>query len=337
MFSDEIAIDLGTANTLVHVAGRGIVIDEPSLVAVRIQGASREVLGVGAAARDILARAPEKLEGLRPLRDGVIADDAAAGEMLRQFLKRTKSMLGFRRPRVLICVPAAANPVDRRTIYRTVEQVGARKVLLVEEPVAAAVGAGLPIDAGGAIMVVDIGGGTTDIAVLSAGRLVQSRSLKCAGNAMDEAIVRSIRRAHRLVVSEANAEKMKIAAGSAETSTRRRAEIRIRGRAVDDGTERTVTLTPVDIAAALEGPIEEIADFIARALDDLPPAHTDGIRRRGISLSGGGGQLHGLDRELARRVGVPVALAPSPMHCVVMGSATILAKLDDMSHLLLEP
>lgn len=337
MFFDDIAIDLGTANTLVHVAGRGIVIEEPSLVAVRLHGATREVLGVGAAARDLLTRAPEKLDGIRPLKDGVIADFAAAEEMLRQFLKRTKTMLGFRRPRVLVCVPAGATPVDRRIVLDTVDQVGARKIYLVEEPVAAAVGARLPVEAGGAIMVVDIGGGTTDVAVLSQGQVVQSRSLKCAGNAMDEAIVRYVRREHRLVIGELNAERIKIAVGSAFKGSRRRAEVRLRGRDLDGGREKAIVLTADDIADALAGPVEMISDFVERALGELAPEHSASVARRGLYLSGGGGQLHGFDKELERRIGVQVSLTDEPMHSVINGSAAILSSLKTSRHLLIDP
>lgn len=337
MFSDDITIDLGTANTLVHVAGKGIVIDEPSLVAVRLHGAAREVLGVGAAARTLLIRSPDKLEGLRPLRDGVIADFAATEEMLRQFLKRTKSMLGFRRPRVLVCVPAGATPVERRAVYETVEQVGARKIYLVEEPVAAAIGAGLPIEMNAAFLVVDIGGGTTDIAVLANGAVMQSRSLKCAGNAMDEAIVRYVRREHRLIVGEANAEKIKIAAGTADTKGKRAAKIRLKGRDLDTGEEKTVALSARDVAVALAGPVEEIADFIERAIGDLPADLATDVTARGILLSGGGGQLHGLDRELERRLEIAVEVSPTPMHCVVKGAAAILADLTHHRQLLTGP
>ena len=193
-FSDDIAIDLGTANTLVHVVGRGIIIDEPSVVAVQVRGGQREVLAVGLQAKAMQGNTPEPVEIVRPMRDGVIADFIATEEMLRQFIQRAKSMLGFRRPRILICVPAGATPVERRAVYETAVSAGARKAYLIEEPVAASLGAGLPIDGPPAFMVVDIGGGTTDIAVLSKGNVVQARSLRVAGNAMDEAIMRHVRR-----------------------------------------------------------------------------------------------------------------------------------------------
>ena len=335
MFSDDIAVDLGTANTLIHVGGRGIVIDEPSLIAVRLEGSVRDVMGVGKAAEIAISRSPERLEGIRPLKDGVIADFAAAEEMLRQFLKRTKTMLGFRSPRVLVSVPAGATPVDRRTIRETVQSVGARKVHMVEEPVAASIGAGLPIESPGAYMVIDIGGGTTDIAVLSRGLVVQSRSLKCAGNAMDEAIVRFVHREHRLLIGAAKAERIKVAAGSAQPETRRRAEIKLRGRDTVTGAEKAVALTPRDVARALAGPVEQIADFLARALVDLPVDQAADVRQRGLYLSGGGGQLNGLAQELERRLGIGVELTTSPMHCVVAGSAAILADLAKYRQLLI--
>ena len=226
-FSDDIAIDLGTANTLVHVVGRGIIIDESSVVAVLVRGGTREVLAVGLRAKAMLGRTPEPIELVRPMRDGVIADFIATEEMLRQFISRAKTMLGFRRPRILICVPAGATPVERRAVYETAVSAGARKVYLIEEPVAAALGAGLPIDGPSAFMVVDIGGGTTDIAVLSRGNVVQARSLRVAGNAMDEAIMRYIRRKHGLVIGEANAERVKIEAGTALAQPLRRSRPRM--------------------------------------------------------------------------------------------------------------
>ena len=230
-FSDDIAIDLGTANTLVHVVGRGIIIDEPSVVAVQVRGGQRVVLAVGLRAKAMLGKTPEPVEIIRPMRDGVIADFIATEQMLRQFISRAKSILGFRRPRILICVPAGATPVERRAVYETAVTAGARKVYLIEEPVAASLGAGLPIDGPQAFMVVDIGGGTTDIAVLSNGEVVQARSMRVAGNAMDEAIMRYVRRRHGLVIGESNAERIKIEAGTALLQPNgRQIEIHIKGR-----------------------------------------------------------------------------------------------------------
>lgn len=338
VLSDDIAIDLGTANTLVHVAGRGIVIDEPSVVAIRSHGGVREVLAVGAKAKMMLGRTPESIETIRPLRDGVIADFIATEEMLRQFIRRTKNMVELMRPRILICVPAGATPVERRAVYETALSAGARRVFLVEEPVAAAIGAGLPIDEPKGSMVVDIGGGTTDIAVLSLGGVVQARSLRCAGNAMDEAIIRHVRRKHRLLIGEQNAERIKIEAGSASRIVNGiTAEIHIRGRDLREGKPKSVVLGPQDIAEALEHPIEEIAEFVQRAIEDLPPEISTDVCERGIHLSGGGAKLAKLDEELERRVGLKFHLPEKPENCVIDGSAAILASVKEREHLLIKP
>jgi rod shape-determining protein MreB len=338
VFSDDIAIDLGTANTLVYVIGRGIIIDEPSVVAIRARNGTREVLAVGQKAKQMVGRTPESIETIRPMRDGVIADFIATEEMLRQFIRRAKTILGFRRPRILICVPAGATPVERRAVYETAVSAGARRVYLIEEPVAAALGANLPIDEPAGFMVVDIGGGTTDIAVLSLGGVVQARSLRCAGNAMDEAIIRYVRRRHQLLIGEANAERIKIEAGSALAMPNgRAAEIHIRGRDLRQGRAKSIVLGPNDIAEALEGPVEEIADFIQRALEDLPPEVSTDICERGVYLTGGGALLDKLDLALERRTGVKFVVPESPMHCVVKGTARVLETFSEREHLLIKP
>lgn len=336
-FSDDIAIDLGTANTLVYVVGRGIIIDEPSMVAMRSRQGIREIFGVGAAAQRMIGRTPEPIEVLRPMRDGVIADFVAVEEMLRQFLKRAKSMLGFRRPRILVAVPAGATPVERRAVVDTARSVGARKVLLMAEPVAAALGAGLPIEEAEGVMVLDVGGGTSDIAVLSYGRVVASRSLRLAGNAIDAAIARHVRRRYDLKISEESAERIKIEAGTAAPDGRAgTVEVHIRGREVASGRARSVTLRPADIAEALEGTVAELAEFIERALEDLSPEVAEDVRERGVCLTGGGALLDSLDRELARRAGVAFVPASEPMRCVIKGAAMVLEALPSRSHLLLE-
>ncbi len=336
VFSDDIAIDLGTANTLVHVVGRGVIIDEPSVVALQNKRGVREMLAVGAKAKLMLGRTPEGIETIRPLRDGVIADFLATEEMLRQFIKRAKSSTGFRRPRILISVPAGATPVERRAVYETALSAGARQVFLIEEPVAAAIGAGLPIDEPTGSMVLDIGGGTADIAVLSLGGVVQARSLRVAGNAMDEAIIRYIRREHQLLIGEANAERIKIEAGSASPiSNGRHAEIHIMGRDLKLGRPKTIILTPQDIANALIEPIERISEFIQRALEELPPELSNDICERGISITGGGAMLDKIDTELERRVGVKFVIPDEPLQCVVRGSARVLQQLQGREHLLI--
>jgi rod shape-determining protein MreB and related proteins len=337
-FSDDIAVDLGTANTLVYVHGRGVIIDEPSAVAVRNHNGTREVLAVGATAKAMAGRTPEAIEIIRPLRDGVVADFIATEEMLRQFIKRAKSMLGFRRPRILICVPAGATPVERKAVYDTAVSAGARKVYLVEEPVAASLGAGLPVDSQGGAMVVDIGGGTTDIAVLSLGDVVQARSLRVAGNAMDEAIVRYVRKTHQLLIGEHNAERIKIEAGSAITqASALDTEIHIRGRDTRQGRPKSAILRPENVAEALADPIQSMAEFILRALEELPPDVATDISERGIHLTGGGALLDRLDQELTRRVGVRFVVPDNPMHCVINGTALMLENLQQRQHLLIRP
>jgi rod shape-determining protein MreB and related proteins len=337
-FSDDIAIDLGTANTLVHVVGRGIIIDEPSVVAVQVRGGERVMLAVGLRAKAMQGKTPEPVEIVRPMRDGMIADFIATEEMLRQFIARAKSMLGFRRPRILICVPAGATPVERRAVYETAVAAGARKVYLIEEPVAASLGAGLPIDGPSAFMVVDIGGGTTDIAVLHRGQVVQARSLRVAGNAMDEAIVRYVRRQHGLVIGESNAERIKIEAGSALLQPNGRlVEIHIKGRDLREGRLKSVVLGPRDMAEALSAPVAEMAEFIQRALEDLPPDIAGTVARRGIVLTGGGALLHRLDVALSQQVGVRFVMPDSPMHCVIKGTAAVLEQLNERQHLLIGP
>ena len=338
VFSDDIAIDLGTANTLVHVLGRGIIIDEPSVVAIRSRNGMREVLAVGLRAKMMPGRAPESIETIQPLRDGVIADFIATEEMLRQFIRRSKTMMGFRRPRILICVPAGATPVERRAVYETAVSAGARRVYLIEEPVAASLGAGLPVDEPSGSMVVDIGGGTADIAVLSLGGVVQARSLRCAGNAMDEAIIRYVRRRHHLLIGEANAERIKIEAGSAISRPNgRHMEIHIRGRDLRQGRAKSVVLGPHDIAEALEGPIEDLAEFIQRSLEDLPPEVSSDICERGIHLTGGGALLDKLDGELEHRVGVRFVVPENPTRCVVSGTAAVMQQMSRREHLLIKP
>lgn len=329
-FSDDIAVDLGTANTLVYVSGRGVVIDEPSVVAVQTQDGTRMMLAVGAAAKQLHGRTPEPIELVRPLRDGVIADFMATEEMLRQFLARAKRLLGFRRPRILVCVPSGATPLERKAVYDTAMQVKASTVLMVEEPVAAALGAGLPIERPQAFMVLDIGGGTSDIAVMREGQIVATRSLRLAGNAMDEAIVNYVRGRYRLLIGEANAERIKIEAGrvaSAGGGTEE-AEVHIKGREIGSGRPKSVVLTGADIAAALADPVARLGDFVERALEDLPRPIVLEIANVGIVLTGGGALLTGLDATLSERLGMRVAKAPDPLQCVIRGTAAILEKLD---------
>lgn len=337
-FSDDIAVDLGTVNTLVHVVGRGIIIDEPSVVAVRSHAGVRDIVAVGLRAKAMYGKTPEPLELLRPLRDGVIADFIATEEMLRQFIRRAKRLLGFRAPRILVCVPSGATPVERRAVYETSVALGARRSYLIEEPVAAALGARLPIETAQAFMVVDIGGGTSDIAVLREGRVLASRSLRVAGNAMDEAIARYVRREHQLVIGEASAERIKIEAGSAmPVANGREVEIHIKGRDLREGALKSVVLGRAHVAAALADPVRDLAEFVQRAIEDLPRDIAREVANVGIVLTGGGAQLERLDRAIAQHIGIRVAVPDAPMHCVIQGTADVLAALDRRRQFLLQP
>jgi rod shape-determining protein MreB len=308
------------------------------VVAVQVRGGRREVLAVGLRAKAMLGRTPEPVEILRPMRDGVIADFIATEEMLRQFISRAKTLLGFRRPRILICVPAGATPVERRAVYETAVSAGASKVYLIEEPVAASLGAGLPIDGPSAFMVVDIGGGTTDIAVLSRGHVVQARSLRVAGNAMDEAIMRHVRRRYDLIIGEGSAERIKIEAGTVLVQPNgRQIEIHIKGRDLRKGHMKSVVLGPQELAEALAAPVQEMAEFIERALQDLPPAIAEEVASRDVVLTGGGALLERLDVALNQRVGVRFVVPSGPMHCVIKGTAAVLETLPERQHLLIDP
>lgn len=323
-FSDDIAIDLGTANTLVHVVGRGIIIDEPSVVAVQVRGGQREVLAVGMRAKAMQGKTPEPVEILRPMRDGVIADFLATEEMLRQFISRAKTMLGFRRPRILICVPAGATPVERRAVYETALSAGASRVFLIDEPVAASLGAGLPIDGAAAFMVVDIGGGTTDIAVISLFGVVIGRSVRVAGDAMDEAIAQFLKKRHDLLVGERTAEAVKIEIGSA-AELDAPVTMEVKGRHMSKGVPRRITITDAEIREALAEPLKIILRAVRETLDQIPPEISADIYDRGIALCGGGSLLRHLDRRLREETRLPVQLVEDPLSSVVLGAGKMLS------------
>lgn len=328
MMADDFAVDLGTASTLIYVPSRGVVLDEPSVVAIQNRNGTREVLAVGETAKSMLGRTPENIETIRPLRDGVIADFIAAEEMLRQFIRRVKSKLQIRRPRILVCVPASSTPVERRAVYESALSAGARDVFLIEEPVAAALGAGLPIHEPKGSMVVDIGGGTTDIAILSLGGVLDAQSIRVAGHAMDAAIIKYVRRKHNLLVGEPNAERIKIEVGLAAVgeTNGQRVDIHIKGRDVRRGLPTEIVLGPGDIAEALAEPLEDIAYYgIQRTLERMPPELASDICDRGICLTGGGAMLDRIDEELANRIGVRVFKPENPRLSVIEGCGIVLA------------
>ncbi|MEZ5924016.1 MAG: rod shape-determining protein [Hyphomicrobiaceae bacterium] len=334
---EDIAIDLGTANTLIYVPGRGVVLDEPSVIAIRGTNGQRSVIAVGARAKLMLGRTPEGVEAIRPMRDGVISDFVAAEEMVRHFIQRAKRRIGVLRPRVIVCVPASSTPVERRAIYESTLAAGARRVMMIEEPVAAALGARLPIGEPTGSMVVDIGGGTTDIAVLASGGIVKALSVRCAGNAMDEAVMRYVRRVHSLLIGEANAERIKIEAGTASMTNGKAVDVVIRGRDLKNGFPTEVTLRPADVAEALSTPIDTIADAIQRTLEQIPPELAADVSDRGVCLTGGGAMLHNLDIELAQRTGVEFFMADNPQQSVINGCGLVLTSQQGYESFLIRP
>ncbi len=321
--SVEIGIDLGTANVLVYVKGKGIVLREPSVVAKDVR--TNRTIAVGEEARQMLGRTPGNIQAIRPLRDGVIADFEVTEVMLNYFIKKvTKNhslFFSFFRPKpsVVICVPAEITSVEERAVRDAAKLAGARSVDIIEEPMAAAIGAGLPIDGPSGNMVVDIGGGTTDVAVISLGGIVVSQSLRVAGNKLDEAIIRHIRRVYNLMVGERTAEEIKITIGSAYRLDEE-ISMEIRGRDLINGLPKTVKITSEEVREALSEPITSIVEAVKSVLEKTPPELAADIIDRGIILTGGGALLRGLDTLLSEVTGIPVLIADDPLSCVVIGT-----------------
>ncbi|MFF4606810.1 rod shape-determining protein [Streptomyces sp. NPDC001339] len=323
----DIGIDLGTANTLVYARGKGVVLNEPSVVAVNASG---DVVAVGLEAKRTIGRTPSGITAMRPLREGVIADFEAAEQMLRALMKKALPSRRFSRPRVVICVPSGITGVERRAVIDSARGAGAREVHLIEEPMAAAIGAGLPVDEPVGCMVVDIGGGTTEVAVVSMGGLVTSQSVRVAGDAMDAAISGYVKKKHSLAIGERTAEDIKIAVGSAawtpvdvdeDGEPERPGSYTVRGRDYVNGLPRIQEVTEEEVREALAEPVEAIVQAVHRTLDECPPELSGDIIERGIALTGGGALLRGLDRRLRQEMGVPVSVADEPLDCVVNGTA----------------
>jgi len=305
VISSDMAIDLGTANTLVYVPGRGIVLEEPSVVAFSSEKGTQKILAVGHEAKAMLGRTPESIETIQPMRDGVIADFMAAEEMIKHFIRRVHNRKSLISPKVMICVPADATPVERRAVQEAALSAGARKIYLIQEPVAAAIGIGLPVAAPHGTMVVDIGGGTTDIAVISLGGIIYSRSIRTAGNAFDDAIINYIRHKHHLLIGQTSAEKIKIEAGTAIARANGKAiDIHIKGRDLKKGIPSQIILGPADIAEALASPLARVADGVKLALEQIEPELAADIYEDGIHLTGGGALLDKISSKLARETGV---------------------------------
>ncbi|MBV9647688.1 MAG: rod shape-determining protein [Candidatus Eremiobacteraeota bacterium] len=318
----DIGIDLGTANVLVYVKGKGIVLREPSVVAKDVR--NNRTLAVGEEARQMLGRTPSNIHAIRPLRDGVIADFEVTEAMLNYFIKKVThagSFLSFLRPKpsVVICVPAEITSVEERAVRDAAKLAGARSVDLIEEPMAAAIGAGLPIDGPSGNMVVDIGGGTTDVAVISLGGIVVSQSMRIAGNKMDEAIIRHIRRVYNLMIGERTAEEIKIKIGSAHR-LEQELSMEIRGRDLINGLPKTVKITSEEVRDALQEPIAAIVEAVKSVLEKTPPELAADIIDRGIIMTGGGALLRGLDQLLTEITGIPAIVADDPLSCVAVGT-----------------
>ncbi len=335
LLSADMAIDLGTANTLVYVKGKGIVLDEPSVVAITNNRGRKQVLAVGNEAKQMVGRTPGNIEAIRPLRDGVIADFEVAEEMIKHFIRKVHNRRGFASPRVIICVPSGSTAVERRAIQELAESAGARRVFLIEEPMAAAIGAGLPVTEPTGSMVVDIGGGTTEVAVLSLGGIVYARSIRVGGNKMDEAIISYIRRNHNLLIGEGTAERIKKEIGSACLPEDGNGPVvEIKGRDLMNGVPKEIVISQRQIAESLAEPVSAIIEAVKVALEHTAPELSADIVDKGIVLTGGGALLGNLDFVLRHATGLPVSLAEAPLTCVALGTGRCLEEMKTLRHVL---
>ena len=328
-FSNDIAIDLGTANTLIYIKGKGIVLDEPSVVAVQVDNAGRnETLAVGTEAKKMLGRTPGSIQAIRPMKDGVIADFVITGKMLKAFIRKVNSSKWAAAPRIVICVPCGATQVERKAIRDSAQEAGASAVYLIEEPMAAAIGAGLPIEEPTGSMVVDIGGGTTEVGVISLNGVVYSHSIRVGGDTFDEAIIQYVRRNYGMLIGEASAEEIKKRIGSAFPSTEV-SEMDVKGRNLAEGIPRSFTSN--EVLEALADPLSQIVQAVRSALEQTPPELGADIAERGLVLTGGGALLKGLDRLLAEETGLPVLIAEDALTCVARGSGKALEMIGRMN------
>jgi len=335
MWSTDMAIDLGTANTLVYVKGKGIVLNEPSVVAIINEKGKNQVLAVGEDAKQMLGRTPGSIQAIRPLRDGVIADFIVTEEMIKHFIKKVHQRSAFANPRIIICVPTGSTPVERRAIQESAHAAGARKVQLIEEPVAAAIGAGLPISEPTGSMIVDIGGGTTEIAVMSLGGIVYSQSLRVAGDALDQSIVTYMRKKFNLLIGDSTAEKIKKEIGTCIPTNSDNTYI-MKGRDIRTGVPKEVTLTEKDSAEAMSPIITQMIQAIKDALEQTPPELSADLVDMGLVLAGGGAYLKNLDKLISKETGLPVSIAEDPLSCVANGTGKALEQEGIFSSMLTE-
>ena len=335
LLSADMAMDLGTANTLVYVKGRGIVLNEPSVVAIATIKGKKQVLAVGDEAKLMLGRTPGNIEAIRPLRDGVIADFDIAEDMIKHFIRKVHNRRSFSAPQVVICVPSGSTAVERRAIQEAAESAGARRVFLIEEPMAAAIGAGLPVTEPTGSMVVDIGGGTTEVAVLSLGGIVYSRSVRVGGDKMDEAIIAYIRRNHNLLVGESSAERIKKQIGSACAPADGDGEImEIKGRDMLNGVPKELVISERQVAESLAEPVTNIIEAVKVALENTAPELSADIVDKGIVMTGGGALLGNVDLVLRHATGLPVTLADEPLSCVALGTGRCLEEMKTLKNVL---
>ena len=334
IWSQDMAIDLGTANTLVVLKEKGVVLNEPSVVAVADNKGKKTVLAVGDEAKTMLGRTPGNIQAIRPLRDGVIADFIVTEEMIKHFIKKVHKGSTFANPRILICVPTGSTPVERKAIQDSALAAGARKVQLIEEPIAAAIGAGLPISEATGSMVIDIGGGTTEIAVMSLGGVVYSRSLRIAGDAMDVALQNYMREEYNLLIGDSTAGTMKKEVGTAIPTNNNKYPVK--GRDIRSGTPKEINVTEEDTAAALNPILKEMIGGIKMALENTPPELSADLVDMGLTLTGGGALLKNIDRRFSKETGLPVHIAEDPLACVAIGTGKALDQEETFSSMLTE-
>jgi rod shape-determining protein MreB and related proteins len=335
LMSSDMAIDLGTANTLVYVKDKGIVLNEPSVVALIRENGHFKPYAFGHEAKMMLGRTPLEIVATRPLKDGVIADFKGAEEMIKHFIRIVHKRRSFTGPIIIVCVPSGSTPVERRAIQEAAESAGAREVFLIEEPMAAAIGAGLPVTEPTGSMIVDIGGGTTEVAVLSLGGIVYSRSVRVGGDKLDEAIISYVRRHHNLLIGESTAEKIKKEIGSACPPLNKKGmSIEIKGRDLVKGIPKEITLTEYQIAESLVEPISQIIEAVKTALECTPPELSSDIVDQGIVMTGGGALLHNLDIVLREATQLPVFVAEDPLTCVARGTGKVLEEREKLKHVL---
>ncbi len=329
IFSNDMAIDLGTANTLIYVRGSGIVLSEPSVVAVRTDTrAKNRVLAVGQEAKNMLGKTPGNIVAIRPMQDGVIADFEVAEAMLRHFIQKIYKHRKFVRPRIIIAIPSGITQVEKRAVRESAESAGAREVFFIEEPMAAAIGAGMPVDEPQGSMVLDIGGGTSEVAVMSLNGIVYSASVRIGGDRFDDAIINYVRRNYGILIGDATAEKIKIGVGAAYPGKDLR-EIEVKGRNLSEGVPRSFTLNSNEILEALQDPLYGIVSAVKNALEQTPPELGSDIAERGIVLTGGGSLLVDIDRLLMEETGLPVIIAEDPLTCVARGGGRVLEMIDE--------